>query len=119
MPPLLAEGTRVPKRFVAGMATVGPTATVLTAAGTVVPPADVLVLVDAARLEKAARMGLFQPIRSACLERDVPSSMRDGQGLWLALTHRWGRFKDDVVSLQAMGARNRESVALMQTNGWR
>jgi iron(III) transport system substrate-binding protein len=149
MPPLLAEATRVPKRSVAGMATVALTAAVLTVAGTVVAalpwrpagaqtreigvysgrhynsdqalyrqftartgirvkllegkddalierlrqegansPADVLVLVDAARLEKAARMGLFQPIRSASLQRDVPSSLRDGQGRWFALTRR-------------------------------
>jgi iron(III) transport system substrate-binding protein len=51
-------------------------------------PADVLVLVDAARLDKAARMGLFQPVRSAALQRDVPSPLRDGQGRWFALTRR-------------------------------
>jgi iron(III) transport system substrate-binding protein len=51
-------------------------------------PADVLVLVDAARLEKAAGMGLFQPIRSAALERDVPSHLRDPRGRWFALTRR-------------------------------
>ena len=51
-------------------------------------PADVLVLVDAARLDKAAGMGLFQPIRSAALQRDVPASLRDGQGRWFALTRR-------------------------------
>jgi iron(III) transport system substrate-binding protein len=48
----------------------------------------VLVLVDAARLDKAARMGLFQPIRSATLQREVPASLRDGQGRWFALTRR-------------------------------
>ncbi|MFM9101656.1 MAG: extracellular solute-binding protein, partial [Cyanobium sp.] len=47
-----------------------------------------LVLVDAARLEKAARMGLFQPVRSAALLRDVPANLRDGQGRWFALTRR-------------------------------
>ncbi|MEB3260748.1 MAG: extracellular solute-binding protein [Cyanobacteriota bacterium] len=51
-------------------------------------PADVLVLVDAARLDKAATMGLFQPIRSAALQRDVPAPLRDGQGRWFALTRR-------------------------------
>jgi iron(III) transport system substrate-binding protein len=51
-------------------------------------PADVLVLVDAARLEKATRMGLFQPVRSVPLLRDVPSNLRDGQGRWYALTRR-------------------------------
>jgi iron(III) transport system substrate-binding protein len=51
-------------------------------------PADVLVLVDAARLEKATGMGLFQPVRSVALLRDVPPNLRDGQGRWYALTRR-------------------------------
>ena len=51
-------------------------------------PADVLVLVDAARLDKAAGLGLFQPIRSAALQRDVPAPLRDGKGRWFALTRR-------------------------------
>jgi iron(III) transport system substrate-binding protein len=51
-------------------------------------PADVLVLVDAARLDKAARMGLFQPVRSSALTMDVPAPLRDGQNRWFALTRR-------------------------------
>jgi len=51
-------------------------------------PADVLVLVDAARLEKATQLGLFQPLRSAALDRDVPANLRDSQGRWFALTRR-------------------------------
>jgi iron(III) transport system substrate-binding protein len=51
-------------------------------------PADVLVLVDAARLDKAADMGLFQPARSAALIRDVPLSFRDSKNRWFGLTRR-------------------------------
>ena len=51
-------------------------------------PADVLVLVDAARLDKAADMGLFQPARSASLMRDVPLNLRDSKGRWFGLTRR-------------------------------
>jgi len=51
-------------------------------------PADVLVLVDAARLHKAAAMDLLQPIRSASLLRDVPLSLRDSRGRWFGLTRR-------------------------------
>jgi iron(III) transport system substrate-binding protein len=51
-------------------------------------PADVLVLVDAARLTRAAAAGLFQPIRSPQLERLVPAPLRDSQGRWFALTRR-------------------------------
>lgn len=51
-------------------------------------PADVLVLVDAARLDKAADMGLFQPARSTSLMRDVPANLRDSKGRWFGLTRR-------------------------------
>lgn len=51
-------------------------------------PADVLVLVDAARLDKAAELGLFQPARSASLMRDVPLNLRDSRGRWFGLTRR-------------------------------
>ena len=51
-------------------------------------PADVLVLVDAARLDKAADMGLFRPSPSATLMRDVPLNLRDSKGRWFGLTRR-------------------------------
>ncbi len=51
-------------------------------------PADVLVLVDAARLERATSLGLLQPARSAALLRTVPLSLRDSQGRWVGLTRR-------------------------------
>jgi iron(III) transport system substrate-binding protein len=51
-------------------------------------PADVLVLVDAARLDIATDQGLFQPSRSAALQRDVPANLRDSQGRWYGLTRR-------------------------------
>ncbi len=51
-------------------------------------PADVLVLVDAARLDKAADLGLFRPTRSAALLRDVPLDLRDSKGRWYGLTRR-------------------------------
>ena len=51
-------------------------------------PADVLVLVDAARLAKASNMELFQPVASASLEKDVPANLRDDQGRWFGLTRR-------------------------------
>jgi iron(III) transport system substrate-binding protein len=51
-------------------------------------PADVLVLVDAARLDAATDQGLFRPVRSAALQRDVPANLRDSQGRWYGLTRR-------------------------------
>ena len=51
-------------------------------------PADVLVLVDAARLDRASDLGLFQPTRSASLARDVPTNLRDSGHRWYGLTRR-------------------------------
>ncbi|MFM7360777.1 MAG: extracellular solute-binding protein [Cyanobium sp.] len=51
-------------------------------------PADVLVLVDAARLDRASDLGLFRPIRSTTLLRDVPVPLRDSRNRWFALTRR-------------------------------
>lgn len=51
-------------------------------------PADVVILVDAARLSNATQQGAFQPVKTAALMRDVPASMRDSQGRWFGLTRR-------------------------------
>jgi iron(III) transport system substrate-binding protein len=51
-------------------------------------PADVLVLVDAARLDQAADLGLFRPLRSTTLLREVPIGLRDSRSRWFALTRR-------------------------------
>lgn len=50
--------------------------------------ADVLILVDAAKLAQATEQGLFQPVGSAELMRDVPLSLRDPKGRWFGLTRR-------------------------------
>ena len=51
-------------------------------------PADVLVLVDAARLDRASDLDLFQRTRSFQLLRDVPLDLRDPKGRWYGLTRR-------------------------------
>ncbi len=51
-------------------------------------PADVLVVVDAARIHRAQEMDLFQSTSSPALESDVPASLRDPNGRWFALTRR-------------------------------
>jgi iron(III) transport system substrate-binding protein len=50
--------------------------------------ADLLVLVDAARLYRAQEDNLFRPIRSAELNKEVPANLRDPGGRWYALTRR-------------------------------
>ena len=43
-------------------------------------PADVVLLVDAARLWRAEQDGLFQPVKSAVLEQRIPAQLRGGEG---------------------------------------
>ncbi len=50
--------------------------------------ADIILLVDAARITNAAKAGLLQPYRSRKLEAEVPKQYRDPQGRWYALTRR-------------------------------
>jgi iron(III) transport system substrate-binding protein len=55
-------------------------------------PADVLLLVDAARLWRAQIDGMFQPVKSKVLESRIPSHLRardDGDGTeWMAFSTR-------------------------------
>ncbi len=50
--------------------------------------ADVILLVDAARITYAAKAGLFQPINSTELKNDVPKPLRDPNNHWFGLTRR-------------------------------
>jgi iron(III) transport system substrate-binding protein len=55
-------------------------------------PADVILLVDAARLWRAEAEGLFQPVKSAVLESRIPATLRgadSGQGSsWFGMSTR-------------------------------
>lgn len=51
-------------------------------------PADVMILVDVARLVRAAEMGITQPVDSAALKATVPEALRDPNGRWFATTLR-------------------------------
>ena len=51
-------------------------------------PADVILLVDAARLFNAQALGLFSPVKSALLEARVPAELRDPQGHWFGFSTR-------------------------------
>ena len=50
--------------------------------------ADLILLVDAARITNAAKLGLLQKIESASLENDVPEGLKDKSKEWYALTRR-------------------------------
>jgi len=55
-------------------------------------PADVILLVDAARLWRGEQEGLFQPVKSTLLEQRIPAQLRgsdNGQGpQWFGVTTR-------------------------------
>ena len=51
-------------------------------------PADILLIVDAARLWQAEQMGLFQPVKSAVLEERIPAKYRDPAGDWYGFSYR-------------------------------
>ena len=50
--------------------------------------ADLILLVDAARISNAAKANLLQSIDSPSLENDVPKSLKDPGKEWYALTRR-------------------------------
>jgi iron(III) transport system substrate-binding protein len=50
--------------------------------------ADLILLVDAARITNAAKAGLLQSIDSNSLENDVPIGLKDNKKEWYALTRR-------------------------------
>ena len=50
--------------------------------------ADLILLVDAARITNAAKAGLLQSIQSSALENDVPDGLKDPDKQWYALTRR-------------------------------
>ena len=50
--------------------------------------ADLILLVDAARITNAAKAGLLQSIESNSLENDVPIGLKDRNKEWYALTRR-------------------------------
>jgi len=78
-------------------------------------PADVILLVDAARLWRAENEGLFQPVKSAVLDARVPATLRgkdNGQGgSWYGFSTRARVIvynkatvkKDDVDSYEELG----------------
>ncbi len=51
-------------------------------------PADILLIVDAARLWQAQQLGLFQPVTNASLNERIPAKYRDPAGNWFGFSYR-------------------------------
>jgi iron(III) transport system substrate-binding protein len=66
--------------------------------------ADILVTVDAGRLQRAKARGLLRAVSSETLQANVPDNLRDPEGYWYGLTQR-GRvivYAKDRVSPEAL-----------------
>lgn len=78
-------------------------------------PADVILLVDAARLWRAEVDGLFQPVKSATLDKRIPAQLRgkdDGAGSqWFGFSTRARVIVYDKSRVQASEVDTYESLA--------
>ena len=84
-------------------------------------PADVILLVDAARLWRGEQDGLFQPAKSAVLEQRVPAQLRGGdagQGAqWFGLSTRARMVVYDKARLKASDVDTYEKLAAPALKG--
>lgn len=84
-------------------------------------PADVVLLVDAARLWRAEADGLFQPVRSKILEERIPARLRgkdDGQGSsWFGFSTRARVIVYDKSRVKASDVDQYEKLALPVNKG--
>ncbi|MCL4696348.1 MAG: extracellular solute-binding protein [Burkholderiaceae bacterium] len=78
-------------------------------------PADVILLVDAARLWRGEQEGLFQPVKSAVLERRVPPQLRGGDTgagpQWVAVSTRARVIVYDKSALKASDVDSYDKLA--------
>jgi iron(III) transport system substrate-binding protein len=72
-------------------------------------PADVIVLVDVAKLAGAVEMGITQPIADPAISANVPATLRDPGGHWFATTLRSrvvyaskDRVKQDTITYEEL-----------------
>ncbi|MFM2060090.1 MAG: hypothetical protein RLY71_4475 [Pseudomonadota bacterium] len=72
-------------------------------------PADLLITVDAARLEVADKLGLFQPVKSALLEARIPAALRTPN--WYAFSTRARVIVYNKVALKREQVQNYEDLA--------
>ncbi len=74
-------------------------------------PADVLIMVDAARLWRAQIDGLFQPIQSKVLDERIPANLRSNDGTWFAFSSRARAIVYDKARLKPEDVNTYEKLA--------
>jgi iron(III) transport system substrate-binding protein len=80
-------------------------------------PADILLIVDAARLWSAQQQGLFQPVRSNTLAGRIPASMRDPDGNWYGFSSRARVIVYNKVAVNPADVPTYESLADPKNKG--
>ncbi len=84
-------------------------------------PADVVLLVDAARLWRAEQDGLFQPVNSEVLKQRIPATLRSadtGQGsAWYGLSTRARVIVYDKARVPAADVETYEALAAARNKG--
>ena len=74
-------------------------------------PADVVLLVDAARLWRAQVDGLFQPVQSKVLDERIPANLRSNDGTWFGFSLRARAIVYDKSKLKAEDVDTYEKLA--------
>ena len=74
-------------------------------------PADVVLLVDAARLAAAEEQGLFQPINSKILDEKIPDQYTGEKGRWFAFSARSRVIVYNKANVDAQLVQNYEDLA--------
>ena len=81
-------------------------------------PADVVLLVDAARLWRAQIEGLFQPIQSKVLDERIPANLRSNDGSWFGFSTRARVIVYDKSRLKAADVDTYEKLADPKNKGF-
>jgi iron(III) transport system substrate-binding protein len=80
-------------------------------------PADVLLIVDAARLTNAEQLGLFAPVKSKILEQRIPREVRQPDGLWFGFSTRARVIVYDKATVDPASVATYASLASPQNRG--
>lgn len=80
-------------------------------------PADVLLIVDAARLYAAEQAGLFAPVRSPVLDSRIPEAFRSPSNTWFGFSSRARVIVYDKAAVDPKDVQNYEDLAAPQNKG--
>lgn len=79
-------------------------------------PADILMTVDAGRLWRAQEEGLLEKVSSPSLERAIPASLRQSEGLWFGFSKR---ARPILYSKERVNSRDLSTYEALTDSQWR